>query len=517
MFAMQRNSRSGILPAEISIAQFSAGMLFLAVCLGVSLLLVLQTFGVVELPNSGTAYFCDGVLNGPYGPFANWPISFLSLAYFTGITVGWILAIDKPLSYLFCTVVRIGALASVWFLWTQYSDSSFCVYCAALHGFNIAFWFVVERSPRSTVAIYSPAIGVLVGALVITAMLQVVLSEQRSTAMEKTAKEHLLANDPSPNSFDVTKETRGVLESNPQENQVPQRTSSRIATKKPAVPPSPAKQSTSEANRENSNGVESHQSLAMGNQSPTTNNDAESNLTEQSSRDDDEWSFAANISHARTDDFAIAASVRKTVRNGMVRVFNKQSELSGNGVLIAVRKPFAYILTSASVVDGTKRVSVLTGASDASSHQSEKHYATVVAKSNANGLAILRFMSRSTLPAAIPVAGQWNSTDAPQMQAFATGHDGPNNSTYENEAWTRAVVRVKPSEADSFIDTWQLSSASSTKGYGGALTDQQGNLIGLATRIDGEDIAYVHTDEIRRFLEKNGLNDIAFDTVNATP
>ncbi|MFG0255639.1 MAG: hypothetical protein ACF787_11195, partial [Rhodopirellula sp. JB053] len=93
---MRKNSRSGILPAEISITQFSVGMLFSAVCLSVSLLLVLQTFGVLELPNSGNAYFCDGVLNGPYGPFASWPIPFLSLAYFTGITVGWILAIDKP-------------------------------------------------------------------------------------------------------------------------------------------------------------------------------------------------------------------------------------------------------------------------------------------------------------------------------------------------------------------------------------------------------------------------------------
>ncbi|MFG0254307.1 MAG: serine protease, partial [Rhodopirellula sp. JB053] len=416
-----------------------------------------------------------------------------------------------------CTVVRIGALASVWFLWSQYSDSSFCVYCAALHGCNIAFWFVVERSPRSTVAIYSPAIGVLVGALVITAMLQVVLSEQRSTAMEKTAKEHLLANDPSPNSFDVTKETRGILDSDPQEHQAPQRTSSRTVAKAPAVPPSSAEQSISEAKRENPAGTETQQSLAMGDHSPTVDNDAESNLIEQSSRDDDEWSFAANISHARTDDFAIATSVRETVRNAVVRVLNRQSELSGNGVLIAVRKPFAYILTSAGVVDGTKRATVLTGDSDVSSDLAEKHFATVVAKSNTNGLAILRFMSRSALPAAIPLAGQWNSTDLPEMQAFATGCDGPNSSTYENLAWTRAVLQITPSENNHPIETWQLSSASSTKGYGGVLTDQQGNLIGLATRIAGENIAYVHLAEIRRFLDKNGLNDIALDTAYAAP
>ncbi len=104
----------------------------------------------INLPGCGQAGGCDWAVNGPYSRIIGLPVSFVGLAYFTGMLV--LLALsgksisDRSVGW----VVRCGALASLWFIGLMVIYGHICPWCALTHVANLIFWGMVERSIRMT-------------------------------------------------------------------------------------------------------------------------------------------------------------------------------------------------------------------------------------------------------------------------------------------------------------------------------------------------------------------------------
>jgi protein-disulfide isomerase/uncharacterized membrane protein len=118
-----------------------------SVCSGV---MTARHIWAINLPGCGQAGGCDWAINGPYSKILGLPVSFVGLAYFTGMLV--LLAIsgqslsDRRVGW----VARTGALASLGFIGLMVMHGQICPWCAFTHVANLIFWGMVEQSIRMT-------------------------------------------------------------------------------------------------------------------------------------------------------------------------------------------------------------------------------------------------------------------------------------------------------------------------------------------------------------------------------
>lgn len=134
------------------------GVVFLATCVGMSLLLVLEHLAGLSLPGCGAGSPCAQAAASVWGkvPVINWPTSFLGLAYFLAVSAAWLAARGRPPPAL-RMVVRLGALLSLGFVVIMVRGGYTCPYCLAAHLGNFAFWALVELSGRARVVLFRPA------------------------------------------------------------------------------------------------------------------------------------------------------------------------------------------------------------------------------------------------------------------------------------------------------------------------------------------------------------------------
>ncbi len=113
-------------------------------------MMVLRHFIGVELPGCGHGSACDQAAASRWGSVLGLPTSFIGLAYFLGLFVGWQAAVGV-LGPVGRWVVRAGALASVGFLVIVLVEGLACRYCIAVHVCNLLFWMVAEWKGRGVV------------------------------------------------------------------------------------------------------------------------------------------------------------------------------------------------------------------------------------------------------------------------------------------------------------------------------------------------------------------------------
>ncbi len=122
-----------------------------------SAVLVGEKLGFIPtLPGCGPDSGCAKVTSGPWGaiPGLAWPVSFVGLAWFAGMLVGWIRSRRQPSSLIW--FIRLGMLGSLGFVIIMISTGSFCPWCAATHAFNLVFWVVAEVVHRQAQATELP-------------------------------------------------------------------------------------------------------------------------------------------------------------------------------------------------------------------------------------------------------------------------------------------------------------------------------------------------------------------------
>ena len=119
------------------------GTLLLLVAIGASLALAGTKLGLFAfIPGCAEGSGCDLITNGVWGsvPFLHIPISFVGLAWFSSLLIGWVFGGGRAKRYK-CSVM-IGAFASIGFIGIMISLGSFCKWCALAHVCNVLFWTV---------------------------------------------------------------------------------------------------------------------------------------------------------------------------------------------------------------------------------------------------------------------------------------------------------------------------------------------------------------------------------------
>lgn len=145
----KRNSRgvTGSDHTRIPLRAYIAGAIMLTLSSVMSLMLVLDHFGAMQLPGCGPGSGCAEAAAGPWGkvPYVEWPVSFLGLAYFLGVLAVWLTS-RAGLGAGMRVLVRFGVLISIGFSIVLLVEKLYCGYCVTAHAGNLAFWIVMELS-----------------------------------------------------------------------------------------------------------------------------------------------------------------------------------------------------------------------------------------------------------------------------------------------------------------------------------------------------------------------------------
>ena len=198
------------------------GLLFILVAVVFSGLLSLKQLGFIgdSLPGCGPKSACGALTSGPFGriPGIGWPVSYLGLSWFLGLTVAWLLA-RRGLQMSIVWLIRLGAVGSLGFVLIMVAKGQICPYCLVVHLGNFAFWIVVETARRQS-APSNAVVGGVAAFLLATLVLagaQIVQSSNK--AIRAAEEEDLLVQKVLDQSNTATKTTAPVDE--PQQETTP--------------------------------------------------------------------------------------------------------------------------------------------------------------------------------------------------------------------------------------------------------------------------------------------------------
>jgi protein-disulfide isomerase len=126
---------------------FTIGLLLLLTAIAATGTLVFSHFTGMAAPGCGVGSGCAEAAKSVWGkvPGVNWPVSSLGLTFFVSILIGWISTHGRIAPALTC-LVRLGALASLFYLGVMLFAKLSCQYCLVAHIANLAFWVWVEVS-----------------------------------------------------------------------------------------------------------------------------------------------------------------------------------------------------------------------------------------------------------------------------------------------------------------------------------------------------------------------------------
>jgi protein-disulfide isomerase len=171
-------------------AVFFAGIALLLVCIALTLALVLEHFGGIDLPGCRPGGACAQAAAGKWGkvPGTSWPISFVGFAYFVGMMIAW-LTCKGGLSMMLKYLVRVGMFFSVMYLMVLIVEGHACYYCIGAHLANIAFWLLVERCRTIAAAPWRPIVTTAVVFALASAALGAVESRKSESVLAVQEKE----------------------------------------------------------------------------------------------------------------------------------------------------------------------------------------------------------------------------------------------------------------------------------------------------------------------------------------
>lgn len=201
--AAQRTSsqtKADAQPVPIAPGLHIAGLVLLAVAVFASGMLVWQHFSGASLPGCGEGSPCAQATGSAWGklPLIDWPVSFVGLAYFIAMMVGWWSARRGELGIL-PWIARLGAVVSVLFVGVMVWHRMLCPYCIVSHLGNLGFLIMLEfaasqqpASSRPTPLLSSPIKSFATGLVAVTIVLggwQVWLVQQLDEQAERDLDE----------------------------------------------------------------------------------------------------------------------------------------------------------------------------------------------------------------------------------------------------------------------------------------------------------------------------------------
>ncbi len=169
-------------PAEYApAARFAVAMpLWLAGFVALDLAIVLTALLTAEsliglgLPGCGINSACAAAAASVYGkvPGLQMPVSYVGLAYFLSMLLGWLLAAQHGVTKGYRNAARLGVAASIFFVAMLIREGHLCWYCVLSHAANFVFWLMVEIASASKVSARGVMSKVAVAFIVLAAGLQ---------------------------------------------------------------------------------------------------------------------------------------------------------------------------------------------------------------------------------------------------------------------------------------------------------------------------------------------------------
>lgn len=149
----------------------------LSVSLFSAVVLVLGHFEMMSVPGCGIGSPCADAAASVWGklPIIEWPVSFVGLAYFIAVGIGWLVGkglVPPPFKWL----IRCGAAGSLFYVFVIVIFGHGCWYCLAAHAGNFAFWWIAERRSvptRDAASTLAPTASAFVACSLVLAVLQI--------------------------------------------------------------------------------------------------------------------------------------------------------------------------------------------------------------------------------------------------------------------------------------------------------------------------------------------------------
>lgn len=184
-----------------------------------------------------------------------------------------------------------------------------------------------------------------------------------------------------------------------------------------------------------------------------------------------------------------------------VRILNPDGS-QGSGVVLAVKAPFVYVLTADHVVMDAEATTIETFTTDSFPDVSKSYRGSVVARTDVEDLAVIRFSSGDFPQTRIPLAPA--NYVATEVVGASTGCQvGEVPSSVADTAKRELIQRGEDTKT---VQMWVYEDTPSHPGRsGGPLIDEGGNIIGICSGVSLGKAHFCHSDEIHRFLDENGL------------
>ena len=188
-----------------------------------------------------------------------------------------------------------------------------------------------------------------------------------------------------------------------------------------------------------------------------------------------------------------ADDVRDKGKAATVKVTSEADRQFGSGVIIAQSNSQTYVLTAEHLVPTAKKVEVKLASGKTVT-------AEVLERSPEKDLAVLRILGTEGFPKPVKLAAE----RVKPKSVISFGWEKGDAPTSLNES-LRDKVSLKKPGATNTVMCWEIERKPAAGRSGGALVNESGLVVGLATGHDGTSGYYVHSDEIHTFLRQNGL------------
>ena len=200
-----------------------------------------------------------------------------------------------------------------------------------------------------------------------------------------------------------------------------------------------------------------------------------------------------------------------------VRIVNSGLQTTGSGVIFAHRGTMVYVLTAAHLLIGENGIVVQVIPDKAGESLRNFQYITVVARSEAQDLAVIRFSTHESVPSPmrlvapgeIPLNGNLESEPIP---AATTGFDAKQLQPSCLATRVTGSKRIRRKDQTYALRVWEIENESSHGRSGGPLISSLGAVIGIASGVNDGRGYFVHAKEIHRFLELHGLDRLLIES-----
>jgi hypothetical protein len=205
-------------------------------------------------------------------------------------------------------------------------------------------------------------------------------------------------------------------------------------------------------------------------------------------------------------------ALRQKAIEATVRVYNAQKNGSGTAVAIGRDGPVVYLLSAAHLARGVDQLDVhvfAPGEGARPKHVFTKVAVLATADEQMQDLALLRLVdSDRVIASVLPLPKKAAARPKLPFDGFTAGCTDAAAPTLDAVRVLQAVLVRKPG-ADEAVRCFKCKSPATAGRSGGPLLDADGLLLGIASGGDSMASYYIHLDEIRPFLKRNGVGFLA--------